>query len=217
MTQHNLLFFVVFTLITTSLTHANDQRYADLVKLGHDQAMENLYGAKSGSKEFSKMTLGQSRDEARRDVLLAQEWEPIRITMDYDTMTDCWSYQKETLVENVFEPLRLKLQDLIKVKRSPGGVSIPSNLCVETAVNDGNRGAPNSDLHLFITCVNAPGWNVAQYAAACQFDPGSFRPNAGQVTVNVGAFNFNTSAKVEFEANIATTMHEVTHVLGFSA
>ena len=106
--------------------------------------------------------MGFGRVGRIRDAYLAQEYEPIRISMDYDNMDNCTEDQKEYLITRVFVPLRDKLQTLIKVKQSGDGVTLTNaELCVETPLTEDNREAPDADLKVFVTCISKPNWNVA--------------------------------------------------------
>ncbi len=102
--------FIVFVLLTNTLASSFDEHYEHLVKIGHEQAMENLVGSTNSadSKSFTK-TMGTQRDKPKRKSYLAQDYEPIRISMNYDNMDNCTEDQKEYLITRVFVPLRDKL------------------------------------------------------------------------------------------------------------
>lgn len=58
---------------------------------------------------------------------------------------------------------------------------------------------------------------MAQFATYCNYDKGSYRPNAGNIVINIANFNFNPPNAAIMEAQVATSMHEMTHIFGFSA
>ena len=71
-----------------------------------------------------------------------------------------------------------------------------------------------ADIVLFIYTVMEKSGAVA-FSRACQYDPGTGRPIAGEIGLNL--FHMNDFRSSNFENNFMTIVHEIHHVLGFTS
>lgn len=81
-------------------------------------------------------------------------------------------------------------------------------------------GVQNYDLVLYIGVFNAPGENWLARASACYLDRTTNRPVAGMVQFNaqyLAKLNLNDPTDTHWFSWVQTTIHECTHVLGFSS
>ena len=80
-------------------------------------------------------------------------------------------------------PVKDLFESFIKVKRNPEGVKINGlSKCINSPVTDTHF--PDADLHIYVKAgyVN----NIyAMSAGRCEMDRGSFRPNAGEIFINL--------------------------------
>jgi len=72
---------------------------------------------------------------------------------------------------------------MLKVKRNPNGVQHRSNKCYK-ASTQGGINAKNFDLVLIVTMTDEPRAGFLAWASSCSKDPGSLRPNVGQINFN---------------------------------
>ncbi|CAD8156751.1 unnamed protein product [Paramecium octaurelia] len=144
-------------------------------------------------------------------------WDTIRIKTDYSSFQA--SQQQADFIENkLVRAATGFLKAAIKVYPSSklflsgqcGSVTIPSSF---------KNGVTGVDLVLFVTATTSQDTWVAR-AGACRLDPTTLRPTAGSLEFNLKYFNqldFSKLSEGKWFKWIQTTIHEVTHVLGFSS
>jgi len=144
--------------------------------------------------------------------MLAASYGGLRIVADYTHFTNAPSniknYVKNQLLPAAINYFRATLQvkQLSKLKipgSSACGLSVPSKY----------RSGIKADLVLFITGESSSQSFLA-WAKPCAQLSSDKRPFVGQVN-----FNFRgliPESDYQFQADLPTTMHEITHVLGFS-
>ena len=64
-----------------------------------------------------------------------------------------------------------------------------------------------------VTAKAEPNESYVAAAMPCQLDPKTGRPTIGHIMFNL---SFMKLGKKDFQANVETTLHELTHVLGFT-
>jgi proprotein convertase subtilisin/kexin type 5 len=87
---------------------------------------------------------------------------------------------------------------------------------INYTASDISYGFPNSDLHLFVTYTNDSTSNLLAYASACTLNA-LYRPNTGKVVFNLFYINSNYTLQSQFNDLFKVTVHEITHVAGFSS
>jgi len=86
-------------------------------------------------------------------------------------------------------------------------IIIPSN-----ATNDGYE----TDLVLFVSVIEDPSDSYTAHSWICTMDGRTNRPIAGVIEFNMKYLQLDTTDPT-FEMELATTMHEIIHVLGFDS
>ena len=89
------------------------------------------------------------------------------------------------------------------------------NLGIEIPTEHATTGISNTDLMIYVTAVPIQDSTVA-WAVACSVD-GDLRPIAGLVNLNVLKLTPKPVDSISFKNSIATIIHEIFHVMGFSS
>eukprot|EP01060_Flectonema_neradi_P003059 TRINITY_DN1191_c0_g2_i2.p2 TRINITY_DN1191_c0_g2~~TRINITY_DN1191_c0_g2_i2.p2 ORF type:complete len:358 (+),score=59.48 TRINITY_DN1191_c0_g2_i2:48-1121(+) len=153
---------------------------------------------------------GELQSCAQEGAILTPETEAyMRILLD----------EAITIIQSAFKVDRLTSN--IKFTResttSPGkyfcGVSRDRG--VEVPTEHTTTGVANTDLMLYVSAV-PPGGSTVAWAVACSVD-GDLRPIAGHVNLSPTKLTPNTVGSVAFKNNVATLIHEIFHVMGFSS
>jgi len=87
--------------------------------------------------------------------------------------------------------------------------------CIQQSSPKALKDGVEADLVLFITGLSNPDLPVLALANACDLHPTTNRPIAGQVQFNY-AYQDGTQ-ELDFQASLYTTLHEIGHILAFSA
>jgi len=144
--------------------------------------------------------------------MLAATYGGIRIVADFSTLSATaavTAYLKNKLLPDAISYFAQTLQvpQLSSLKIPAGaacGLSVPSKY---------QAGIQGADLILFVTGESSSESWIA-WAKSCKLLASTGRPFVGQINFNyqdLGAANAN-----EFQADLIASMHEMTHVLGFS-
>lgn len=118
------------------------------------------------------------------------------------------------------EAVKTYLSNVLKVVRSTSNLIISSSTCGSFTVPSADKttGIANSDLHIYITITNEPSSNYLAYASACRLSSTLNRPVFGYVNFNVAYLaDEYLASNFYFKNSLLVTLHEVTHVLGFSS
>ena len=88
--------------------------------------------------------------------------------------------------------------------------------CDEVPVNPthNSTGVDDTDLMIYVTAKNEPNETFLAWALNCQKDLFTGRPIFGRINFNLNSLSFDSSS---FEDLVDTSLHEITHVLGFSS
>lgn len=161
-----------------------------------------------------------SDKENRKDRNLQQTYPNLRIYAHYDTLTigsdDFQSYIKNELVPSVIN----MLQDLLQVKYPvSGNLVLPSyypSVCgIPTPTIFKTTGVA-ADLALLISAFNDSSTTIA-WGQPCVLQSTVNRPIIGQISFNIAQVENPNGDPLIHEDNVQTTLHEITHVLGFSS
>ncbi|EGR33996.1 leishmanolysin family protein, putative [Ichthyophthirius multifiliis] len=120
------------------------------------------------------------------------------------------------------ETSKLFFQRLLKVYPFIGNNIFPVNwpkVCQEIQIpeNDQKEGIPDSDLHLYILYTKENSGTVADAVFCALADEGIERPTFGRVNFNLTNMDKFGGDPESFENDLETTIHEILHVVGFSA
>lgn len=78
-------------------------------------------------------------------------------------------------------------------------------------------GVADSDLHIFVRATDEPDQQFLAWAQACSLDTSTNRPLFGLINYNIYYLQqSNRTNDKAFSLDVSTTIHEITHVLGFS-
>lgn len=170
----------------------------------HDKVMK---GAKIETPE-SKLSEEELRNLADAPV------GPIRIVFDTSLLSS--SDPKILTIKNELLPVAQNfLSRRIQVKQRQNLLSIPKyiNDCIRQPISPQHKEPKGivGDLLIYVTTGYESGSALA-WAGSCLLDPDFNRPYVGRINFNLAKFTGEDS----FESQVDTTIHELTHVLGFS-
>ena len=147
--------------------------------------------------------------QAERDILVAEDWKPMRMNYDYSqsftgssviTQDPCRTYITETLLN----PARNYINRVLNVKRVPATLLLPEPYGVgicncdvnpdsgweeePNCMGSSNFTAPGfdgTDLIILVSVYNNQDDPAVAYGGACYNDPASYRPVAGMIKLNL--------------------------------
>jgi leishmanolysin len=195
----HLLLGVLLPLILVPLTNSH---------CVHDKIKYTPQYANVGSDE------GFLKDSNNANQRHLDEYQSIRIKADYSNM----KLQDSTLdyyIRYGLMPAAINYwSQALKVKRISGALTLDANSCYQTTVPTMIRTVGvNADLILFVTANPSQDAFLA-WAVACFVSKDTNRPVAGQININPNYMKATDPRK--FQSQLATVMHEMVHILGFS-
>jgi len=162
---------------------------------------------------------GSVDEDASKRTLIT--YESIRIILDFSTMsTSPSTLATRTYLENtVLPPVYNLLSSALKVQRlttnlvANGATTMCGSIPTPAIYNNGGVAA---DLVIFVLDETNSASNYIAQAGACSISNANYRPVFGMLRYNL-YYVSSTTSDVQIESHIYTTLHEITHVLGFSS
>jgi len=164
---------------------------------------------------------GNSKDKDNNERILQTTYPNMRIYANYDNLkigtASFLTYIQNELVPSVVS----MLQKLLKTKYPViGNLQIPSyysTVCGVTTPTALISGGVPADLALLITAFEDTMSSTIAYASPCVLQTSVNRPILGLVSFNTAQVQVPGGDPLTHEDNLMTTLHEITHVLGFSS
>jgi proprotein convertase subtilisin/kexin type 5 len=103
----------------------------------------------------------------------------------------------------------------IPVNNNTIKASIPTCNIVNFTQTQMTTGWSNTDLQIQVSVINDSQSSLLAYALSCQLQTDTYRPNLGVIVFNLAYMPANLTSDY-FDSLFKTTIHELTHVLGFS-
>jgi len=150
--------------------------------------------------------------------LAARNYANMRIAFDFSNLESASPALQAYIKENLIPPAKNYFEAALKVIPRATRIRVPSTYCggriiiPPNATDDGYEG----DLLLFVSAVNDPSASYAAHSWVCAGDQTTKRPSIGVIEFNLPYLPLDNE-DITFENELATTMHEIIHVLGFSA
>jgi hypothetical protein len=147
-------------------------------------------------------------------------YESIRIILDFSTMSSGASATKTYIQTQVLPPVQNLLTSALKVQRltaplTAGGATTMCSGAVTTPAIY-NSGGVAADLVIFVVDTTDSTSGYVAQAGACSLSSANYRPVFGLLRYNLYYISSSTN-DATIESHIYTTLHEITHVLGFSS
>eukprot|EP00825_Cyclidium_porcatum_P003294 TRINITY_DN1152_c0_g1_i4.p1 TRINITY_DN1152_c0_g1~~TRINITY_DN1152_c0_g1_i4.p1 ORF type:complete len:1226 (-),score=102.03 TRINITY_DN1152_c0_g1_i4:99-3776(-) len=171
---------------------------------------------------YKVLTSDKPKDDNFRRNLDSSTYSTIRITVDYTYLSALSSDLKNYII-NIVESAILYFESVLKVIPITGNNMFPSgstqcysDYTVPSA--DKSTGIANSDLHLYVMYTYASSASYVANAVACVVTTDLGRPCFGRINYNTYYMNdLDLTDTLEFKNYVQTSIHEITHVLGFSS
>jgi hypothetical protein len=170
-----------------------------------------------GFEKYKLKTFHKFEEEEKSlRILQNQQYEPIRIVVDYTTLESqsSLSDQLKSKIKQVVESAKSVIQNIIKVKRLTQKIMISRCNTNISIADEIKNGGVNADLIIFPFVDTDMQGTTQAYASTCVISTRNSRPIAGFIgfTKNL---NFQKNNWLDYFTNIA--VHELTHVLGFNS
>ena len=147
--------------------------------------------------------------------ILSTDYAGIRIYPDYTYLTNVTSEMREYIINELVPPALSFFKAALKVVPLQGKITIPSReVCDFPTPSIYFRTGVEADLIIFVRATNSDE-NYIAAARPCSLLMTTNRPVIGELFYNVRAIQLGDP--MEHQSHIATTLHEMTHVLGFSS
>jgi hypothetical protein len=153
-------------------------------------------------------------DGAHSRFLAEPTWGPIRIHADYTHLVatpEMKAYIQKIMpaaisyISSTLQVQQLNNITVAKYRTSTCGLRFPTYYF---------NGTIQADLVLFVTAENSSASYIA-WAQACSILASTGRPIFGQINFNLASFKIGSDK--EFYRSLIISLHELTHVLGFSS
>ena len=149
------------------------------------------------------------------------KFRPIRIHADFSNIENKWNLSfpnKVSFIKESLIPTALSYFDkTLLVFPNEYPIIMPDPfICYDTEIpwNHLVSGIENVDLVVYVTATYEPDENYGAYALACVTDMLlNSRPVVGQINYNLAHLSLSKNSRWE---RLSTTLHEITHILGFS-
>lgn len=143
---------------------------------------------------------------------------PFKIMIDFTLLKQIEEFDggSEALahIRNVLLPSCIRHIEATYQPYSRGNVILKSKRCGSVSnIAQYYRVTLEADIVIFVYHVVKKIGAIA-FSRACQFDPETGRPIAGEIGLNL--YHMNDFRKSQFENNFMTIVHEVHHILGFT-
>jgi len=143
----------------------------------------------------------------------------IRIAVFYHLDNLNVDFIKKAISQQIMPAVVTYYQSALKVKRLTETLSMSSTetqYCAGVDVQTELANGVDADLVLLVTVTRDPTSSYIASASACYVDTDTNRPLVGHVKYNI-AYGFDDDTEFNFQTQLYITLHEVGHVLGFSA
>jgi hypothetical protein len=186
------------------------------------EILQAPHECKHGGLDIHIETIDTGSPEENNNQRTLITWESIRIILDFSTMSTSASTlaTRSYLETQVLPPVYNLLSSALKVQRltsnlvAGGATTMCSGAVVTPAIY--NSGGVAADLVIFVVDTTDSSSSYIAQAGACSISSTNNRPIFGLLRYNLYYVSSSTN-DVTIESHIYTTLHEITHVLGFSS
>jgi len=147
----------------------------------------------------------------------ATNYQPIRIAFDYSNIAGASDNMQYYIKEILMPPVQTYFEAALKVIPRSAKLIVEQGFCGSwanipySATNYGYEG----DIVIFVSAVHEPSASYLARSIPCGIDPRTSRPTIGVIIFNTAYITLDMKS-VTLEGDFSTTLHEITHVLGFS-
>jgi len=139
------------------------------------------------------------------------------MTFDYSNIESADSNIQTYISEILMPPVKTFFEAALKVIPRTGRIIVPSAMCegLVTIPLMAQVFGYEGDIVIFVAVKNEPSASYLAKAIACGVDTQTKRPTIGTIIFNSAYISLDLK-DITIEADLSTSLHEITHILGFS-
>jgi len=147
----------------------------------------------------------------------AQDYQNIRMAFDFTNIQSGSPALQEYIKESLIPPVKNYLHGALKVIPMTSNIKIEPDFCGRnlTIPASASKEGYAADTVILVSVIDDPSAAFLARSWNCAFDPTTGRPTIGVIQYNVIKIPLDNK-DITLEVELSTTLHEITHALGFS-